>query len=73
MKKNYRIEIDCANCARKVEEAIKKLKNVQSVRVNYITLRMTLEAPDDVFDETLKAAVETGRKIERDFTVFTND
>lgn len=70
MKKSYRIEIDCANCARKVEDSISKLQNVQSVRVNFMTLRMTLEAPDDVFDETLKAAIEAGKKIERDFNVI---
>ena len=69
MKKSYRIEIDCANCARKVEENIGKLPSVQSVRVNFMTLRMTLEAPDDVFEETLRAAIETGKKIERDFNV----
>ena len=69
MKKSYRIEIDCANCARKVEECIGKLPSVQSVRVNFMTLRMTLEAPDDVFEETLRAAIETGKKIERDFNV----
>ena len=69
MKKSYRIEIDCANCARKVEESIGKLPSVQSVRVNFMTLRMTLEAPDDVFEETLRAAIESGKKIERDFNV----
>ena len=43
MKKVFKIDIDCANCAAKVEEAAKKLPNVNSVTINYITQKMTLD------------------------------
>ncbi len=69
MKKSYSIEVDCANCANKVEDAISKLDGVLSVRVNFLTQRMTLEAADDQFDRILHAAAIAGKKVERDFEI----
>jgi copper chaperone CopZ len=69
MKKKFKCEIDCANCAAKVEDAIRKIDGVTDVRVNFMTQKFTLEADDDRFDEILKEAVKTGRKIEPDFSV----
>ncbi|MBQ6386291.1 MAG: cation transporter [Lachnospiraceae bacterium] len=69
MKKKFRCEIDCANCAAKVEEAIKKLDGVNDAKVNFMMQKMTLDADDARFEEILKLAVETGRKIEPDFSV----
>ena len=69
MKKSFRISVDCANCARKVEDSIRKVNGVISVRVNFMTLRMTLEAPDEIFDEVLKEAVAAGKKVEDEFEV----
>ncbi len=69
MKKKYKCEIDCANCAAKVEDAIRKIDGVTDVRVNFMTQKFTLEADDDRFDEILKEAVKTGKKIEPDFSV----
>ncbi|MBQ9393182.1 MAG: cation transporter [Oscillospiraceae bacterium] len=69
MKKKFNCEIDCANCAAKVEEAISKLEGVDSVRVNFMMQKFTLEAADDRFDEVLQQAVAAGKKIEPDFSV----
>ena len=69
MKKKYKCEIDCANCAAKVEDAIRKIDGVTDVRVNFMTRKFTLEADDDRFDEILKEAVKNGKKIEPDFSV----
>ena len=69
MKKKYKCEIDCANCAAKVEEAAKKIDGVKSVSINFMTQKMTLEADDDRFDEILEEVVRTGRKVEPDFSV----
>lgn len=69
MKKKFACEIDCANCAAKVEEAIAKLDGVESVRVNFMMQKFTLEAPEERFDEVLKAAIAAGKKIEPDFSV----
>ena len=69
MKKKFSCEIDCANCAAKVEEAIAKLDGVESVRVNFMMQKFTLEADDERFDEVLRAAVAAGKRIEPDFSV----
>ena len=69
MKKKFKCEMDCANCAAKVEEAAKKIDGVKSVSINFMTQKMTLEADDDRFDEILEEVVRTGRKVEPDFSV----
>lgn len=69
MKKKFKCEIDCANCAAKVEDAIKKLEGVEDVKINFMMQKLTLIADDDRFDEILDEAIKTGRKIEPDFTV----
>ena len=69
MKKKFKCEIDCAACAAKVEDAIKKIDGVTDAKVNFLMQKLTLEAEDDKFDEILKTAIETGKKIEPDFSV----
>lgn len=69
MKKKFECEIDCANCAAKVEEAIKKIDGVNDAKVNFMMQKMTLDADDDRFDEILAEAIRTGKKIEPDFSV----
>ena len=69
MKKTFKCEIDCANCAAKVEDAIKKLDGVEDAKLNFMMQKLTLIADDDRFDEILDEAIKTGRKIEPDFTV----
>ena len=46
MKKHYKFEIDCANCAAKVEEAIKKIDGVHGASVSFMTQKLTLDADD---------------------------
>lgn len=70
MKKTFMLEeLDCANCAAKMEDAVKKLDGVSFASVNFIAQKMTLEADDGVFDEVLKKAVKVIKKIEPDCTV----
>ena len=69
MKKKFKCEIDCAACAAKVEDAIKKIDGVTDAKVNFLMQKFTLEAEDDKFDEILKTSIETGKKIEPDFSV----
>ena len=69
MKKKFKCEIDCANCAAKVEDAIKKLDGVEDAKINFMMQKLTLIADDDRFDEILDEAIKTGRKIEPDFEV----
>ena len=69
MKKKFKCEIDCANCAAKVEDAINKLDGVEEAKVNFMAQKFTLVADDDRFDEILEAAIKAGKKIEHDFRV----
>ena len=69
MKKKFKCEIDCANCAAKVEEAICRLEGVQEAKVNFMMQKFTLEADDAHFDEILEKAIAAGKRIEPDFTV----
>ncbi len=69
MKKAFKIEVDCANCALKVEDAIRKIGGVIDVKVNFLTQKMTLDAADDRFDAILKEAEKAGKKVEKDFEI----
>ena len=69
MKKRFNICVDCANCAAKAEDAIRKLEGVDGVNINFVTQKMTLEAEESVFEDVLAAAVTAAKKVERDFEV----
>ena len=70
MKKVFALEdLDCANCARKMEDAINRLDGVEHCSVNFMTQKMTLEAPEDRFDAVLEQAIKTIRKVEPDCRV----
>ena len=70
MKKVFKIDVDCANCARKVEDAMKKVDGVEDVKVNFMTQKMTLTADDARFDAVAKACAEAGKRVEKDFEIF---
>lgn len=70
MKKAYKIEIDCAVCAAKVEEAIRKIDGVKDVRVNFMTQKMIIEADETRFEEIIKEALKVAKKIEPDFCII---
>lgn len=70
MRKTYRLEeLDCANCAAKMEAAITKLEGVQYASVNFMRQTLTLEAADDVFENVLTCAVKAIGKVEPDCRV----
>ena len=70
MKKVYKLEdLDCANCAAKMERAIQKLGGVQNASVSFMAQRLTIEADDANFDEIMKRVVKACRKIEPDCTI----
>ena len=65
MKKIIKLQdLDCANCASKIENAVSKMEGVISVKVNFMGQKMTLEAPDGKFDEVLANVKKTANKIE---------
>ncbi len=71
MKKTYKLEdLDCANCAAKMEDAIRKLDGVTGASVSFIMQKMTIEAADDRFDQILKDVLKTIKKVEPDCRVI---
>ena len=66
MKKTFKCEVDCANCAAMLVYAIKKIEGVVNARVNFMTQKMILEADDDIFDKILDEAVKACKKVEPD-------
>lgn len=71
MKKTYKMEnLDCANCARKMEDAIKKLDGVQNAAVNFMMQKLTLEADAERLPELVKKADACCRKVEPDCRVI---
>lgn len=71
MKKTYKIDVDCANCANLMEEATKKVEGVKNCVVNFMTLKMSVEFeegqdPKAVMPEVVKAC----KKVEPDCEVF---
>ena len=71
MKKHFKLrDLDCANCAAKMEDAIKKLDGVNSATVSFMTQKLTLDADDDRFDEILQQAVKVCKKVEPDCAIL---
>ncbi|MDE6245235.1 MAG: heavy-metal-associated domain-containing protein [Treponemataceae bacterium] len=67
MKKVFKLEdLDCANCAAKMERAIAKIDGVASATVSFMTQRLTVEADDARFDDIMKEIVKTCKKVEPD-------
>ena len=67
MKKHFKlIDLDCANCAAKMEAAIKKLDGVNDASVSFLSQKMTIDAEDAKFDEIVKQAVKVCKKVEPD-------
>ncbi len=71
MRKQFKLnEIDCANCAQKLEDAIKKLEGVEDAKVNFLTQKLTLVAADDDFDAAFDRVVRLTAKIEPDCEII---
>ena len=71
MKKQFKlVDLDCANCAAKMEEAIKRIDGVNDASVSFMTQKMTVDADDARFDDIMKQVVKTCRKIEPDCVIL---
>ena len=67
MKKVYRLkDLDCANCAAKMESKIKKIDGVQSAGVDFLTQRLSVEADDGIFEQVMDEVVRVCKKVEPD-------
>ena len=70
MKKRYKFVVDCANCAAKVEAAVKKIDGVNDATVNFMAQKLVLDADDARFDEILKEVEAVAKKVEPDCELF---
>ena len=67
VKKSYRIEVDCANCALKMEQAAKKTEGVRDAAVNFMALKMSVEFEEGADEKsTMQKVLKNCRKVERD-------
>ena len=70
MKKKYNLtDLDCANCAAKMEDAIKKIDGVNNATVSFMAQKLTIEADDSRFDSIMKEVVNVCRKVEPDCVI----
>ena len=73
MKKSYKIEVDCANCANKMEEAAKNTAGVKDAVVNFMTLKMNVEFEEGVDPKAVMEEVKKNCKIvEDDCEIYLN-
>lgn len=71
MRKSFKLdEIDCANCAAKLEDKIRKLPGVTSASVNFMLQKLTLEAADESFDAVLDSVVKLVADVEPDCEII---
>ena len=71
MKKKFKLQdLDCANCAANMEEAIKKIDGVNDASVNFMMQKMTIDADDSKFDDIMKEVVTVCAKVEPDCKIL---
>lgn len=67
MKKKFKlVDLDCANCAAKMETAIKKLSGVNDANVSFMTQKLTIDADDERFDDIMQEVIKVCKKVEPD-------
>lgn len=71
MKKTYKIEVDCANCANKMEEAAKNTAGVQDATVNFMALKMIIEFEEGVdVNDVMQNVLKNCKKVEDDCEIY---
>jgi len=72
MKKTLKVEIDCANCAAKLEEALKKIDGVKEASVSFMSQKVRLDVEDEKLDSILKEAQEVAKKVDSDCILYVD-
>ena len=71
MKKTYKIDVDCANCAAKMEAAANKVDGVKEASVNFMTLKMKIEFEDGAdIEAVMKEVLKKCKKVESDCEIY---
>lgn len=70
MEKIYKIEVDCANCANKMEDAAKKISGVKDIRINFMTQKMNVVFEDGIdVQAVIGEVIKTCKKVDSDFEI----
>lgn len=71
MKKTYKIEVDCANCALKMEDATKKIPGITDATVNFMTQKMKVDFAEGADEqEVMKQVIKACKKVESDCEIY---
>lgn len=71
MKKTYKIEVDCANCANKMEDAARKTDGVKAATVNFMTQKLIVEFEDGAdVGATMQAVLKNCKRVESDCEIY---
>lgn len=69
MEKRFKIEVDCANCAAKMEAAVNKIDGVNRAIISFMTQKLVIDADEARFDEIMKEVVKACKKVDRGFEI----
>ena len=70
MKKRYKmVDLDCANCAAKMEDAIRKIDGVNDVSVSFLSQKLTIDADESRLDDIMAQVIKTCKRVEPDCTI----
>jgi cation transport ATPase len=71
MRKTFKMEVDCANCAAKVEHAIAQIDGVNACTVNFMTQKLVLDCDESRLEEILAAAKKAAKKVDSDTVIYS--
>lgn len=70
MKKRYKmVDLDCANCAAKMEDAIRKIDGVNDVSVSFLSQKLTIDADESRLDDIMEQVIKICKRVEPDCTI----
>lgn len=69
MEKKYSINVDCANCAAKMERKIEKIKGVENVAINFMSQKMFIEAGENEFERIMEEVLGICKKIDKEIII----
>ena len=71
MKKTYKIEVDCANCANKMENAIKKIEGIKDATINFLMMKLIVDFEENANqNEVMNEVLKKCKKIDRDCNIY---
>jgi len=70
MKKTFKIEVDCAACAAKVENIVKEIEGVEDATVSFMIQKLSIKAPEEKMDGIIEEAVKRVAKADPDTIIY---